>query len=216
MTDNVLDEQVGYYRSRAGEYDVTAYGDVEAARRRIARLVAAMAPRGRVLELACGTGMWTEALAREAGSVLAVDAAPEAIEIARARVRDGDIAFEVADLFAFRPQERFDVVFFAAWLSHVPEDRFDEFWALVRSLLADEGRVLFVDEHVDEQGKEAFVGAEVVERRLNDGRAFRIVKRFVDPRALRDRLAGLGWQCRVERDGADWILATATVNESRG
>ncbi|WP_426503363.1 class I SAM-dependent methyltransferase [Dactylosporangium sp. McL0621] len=216
MTDNVLDEQVGYYRSRAGEYDVTAYGDVEAARRRIARLVAAMAPRGRVLELACGTGMWTEALAREAGSVLAVDAAPEAIEIARARVRDGDIAFEVADVFAFRPEERFDVVFFAAWLSHVPEDRFDEFWALVRSLLADEGRVLFVDEHVDEQGKEAFVGDEVVERRLNDGRAFRIVKRFVDPRALRDRLAGLGWQCRVERDGADWILATATVSGSRG
>jgi len=59
VTDEVLADQVDYYRRRAGEYDVTAYGDVVAARARIARLVAEMRPAGSVLEIACGTGLWT-------------------------------------------------------------------------------------------------------------------------------------------------------------
>jgi hypothetical protein len=63
VTDEVLADQVDYYRRRAAEYDVPAYGDVPVARARIARLVAEMRPTGRVLEIACGTGLWTEALA---------------------------------------------------------------------------------------------------------------------------------------------------------
>ena len=77
MTDEVLADQVDYYRRRAGEYDVTAYGDVAAARTRIARLIAGMRPTGHVLEIACGTGLWTEALAGLADTVTAIDAAPE-------------------------------------------------------------------------------------------------------------------------------------------
>src|SRR5215470_18111653 len=85
VTDEVLADQVDYYRRRAGEYDATAYGDVAAARARIARLVAEMRPAGSVLEIACGTGLWTEALARWADTVTAIDAAPEAVAIARDR-----------------------------------------------------------------------------------------------------------------------------------
>ncbi|HEY2795407.1 MAG TPA: methyltransferase domain-containing protein, partial [Micromonosporaceae bacterium] len=77
MTDDVIADQVDYYRRRAGEYDATAYGDVAAARTRIARLVAEMHVDGSVLEIACGTGLWTEALARTATSLTAIDAAPE-------------------------------------------------------------------------------------------------------------------------------------------
>lgn len=63
VTDEVLASQTEYYRRRADEYDVTVYGDVVAARARIARLVAEMRPAGTVLEIAGGTGLWTEALA---------------------------------------------------------------------------------------------------------------------------------------------------------
>lgn len=209
MTDDVLAEQVGYYRSRAGEYDATAYGDVETARGRIAGLVAGMGVRGRVLEIACGTGLWTEALAQDAESVLALDAAPEAIAIARERVREGNVAFEVADVFGWEARERFDVVFFSAWLSHVPDERFAGFWEKLRGLLGDGGRVVFVDEPDDVRGKEAYVGGEIVQRRLEDGRVFRIVKNFVEPGALTRRLAALGWDCAIERD-EDWLIGLVT------
>jgi hypothetical protein len=62
-SDDLLAEQVAYYRRRAGEYDETAYGDLDAARARITRLLAALRPAGNVLEIACGTGVWTSALA---------------------------------------------------------------------------------------------------------------------------------------------------------
>jgi 2-polyprenyl-3-methyl-5-hydroxy-6-metoxy-1,4-benzoquinol methylase len=211
MTDEILADQIGYYRRRAGEYDVTAYGDVAAARERIARLVAQMNAGGRVLEIACGTGLWTEALAGAADTVVAIDAAPEALAIAGDRVKSANVRFEVADVFSWTTDDRFDVVFFSAWLSHVPTSRFEQFWRILRRLLAEDGRVLFIDEHVDVREKEAYVpGAdEIVERRLRDGRKFRVVKNFVDPQALRDRLLNLGWDCRILRDGGDWIRGEA-------
>src|SRR4051794_30568415 len=87
VADDRLAEQAAYYRRRAGEYDVTAYGDVAVARKHIAKVVADVRPAGRVLEIACGTGLWTEALAQWADTLIAVDAAPEAIALARERVQ---------------------------------------------------------------------------------------------------------------------------------
>jgi 2-polyprenyl-3-methyl-5-hydroxy-6-metoxy-1,4-benzoquinol methylase len=213
VTDEVLADQVDYYRRRAGEYDVTAYGDVAAARARIARLVAEMRPTGSVLEIACGTGLWTEALAGPADTMTAIDAAPEVVGIARDRVRSANVSFEVADVFSWTPDARFDVIFFSAWLSHVPTNRFEQFWQSLRGLLAEDGRVLFIDEHVDEREKEAYVAGrdEVVERRLRDGGTFRVIKNFVDPERLELRLRRLGWDCAIRRDGSDWVCGEARL-----
>lgn len=63
MPEDILAEQIRYYRSRADEYDATAYLDLDAARARIERVLAGLAPTGRILELASGTGMWTQSLA---------------------------------------------------------------------------------------------------------------------------------------------------------
>ncbi|MGH7623207.1 MAG: class I SAM-dependent methyltransferase [Gemmatimonadaceae bacterium] len=211
VTDEVLADQIGYYRRRAGEYDVTAYGDVAAARTRISLLVAQMHPTGTVLEIACGTGLWTEALAGRADTLTAIDAAAEAVDIARQRVTSANVTFEVADVFSWTTEDTFDVIFFSAWLSHVPMSRFEQFWRLLQHLLAADGRVLFIDEHVDEREKEAYVAGrdEIVERRLRDGRPFHIVKNFVDPERLEQRLRELGWECEIRRDGSDWVRGEA-------
>jgi 2-polyprenyl-3-methyl-5-hydroxy-6-metoxy-1,4-benzoquinol methylase len=213
VTDEVLADQVDYYRRRAGEYDVTAYGDLAAARARIARLVAELRPTGSVLEIACGTGLWTEALAGLADTVTAIDAAPEVVEIARDRVRSASVSFEVTDVFSWEPATRFDVIFFSAWLSHVPMRRFEQFWRLLRGLLIENGRVLFIDEHVDECEKETYVVGcdEVVERRLRDGSRFRVIKNFVDPEGLELRLRRLGWECAIRREGSDWVCGEARL-----
>jgi 2-polyprenyl-3-methyl-5-hydroxy-6-metoxy-1,4-benzoquinol methylase len=212
VTDEILTEQVDYYRRRAGEYDVTAYGDdMAAARADIARLVAEMRPAGSVLEIACGTGLWTEALAGWAETVTAIDAAPEAVAIARDRVRPAHVSFEVANVFCWDPGARFDVIFFSAWLSHVPASRFGQFWQLLGRLLAGNGRVLFIDEHVDERGKETYITGsdDVVERRLRDGSTFRVIKTFVDPETLEPRLRRLGWDCTIRRVTARWVYGEA-------
>jgi protein-L-isoaspartate O-methyltransferase len=205
--NEVLASQADYYRRRAGEYDATAYGDVGDTRARIARLVAEMHPTGTVLEIACGTGLWTEALADVAGSVIALDIAPEVVAIARDRVRSNNVRFDVTDVFSWTTAARFDVIFFSAWLSHVPTSRFEQFWQLLRGLLAEGGRVLFIDEPVEIRDKETYLPGsdEIVERQLRDGSKYRIVKNFVDAERLTRQLRELGWESRIRRDDNDWV-----------
>ncbi|MGD8395526.1 MAG: class I SAM-dependent methyltransferase, partial [Candidatus Eiseniibacteriota bacterium] len=100
------------------------------------------------------------------------------------------------------PPARYDAVFFAFWLSHVPESRFDAFWRLVDRALRPGGRVFLVDSRYapTSTARDHRLGpadAGRVTRRLDDGRSFEIVKMFHAPPALRARLAALGWEFEV-------------------
>src|SRR5262245_5463187 len=211
MSTAAQQSQITYYRHRAAEYDATAYGDLAAADARIAGLVEQLRPAGEVLEIAPGTGVWTEKLARLARTVTAVDTAPEMIEIAQRRVCGQAVEFVVANVFEWVPQRRFDTVFFSAWLSHVPDASFAAFWSLLGELLRDDGRVVFVDEQVGEAGKEAYLAdsAEIVQRRLADGSRYQIVKVFRSPPELERALGRLGWRARVRSSGPDWLVGEA-------
>src|SRR6476661_8044838 len=61
------------------------------------------ARRSTVLELACGTGLFTRHLAPHVAAVTAVDASPEVISINRGRVALPNVRYVQADLFAFEP-----------------------------------------------------------------------------------------------------------------
>ena len=89
-----------------------------------------------MLELAAGTGIWTRKLVLLADRVVAADANAETLAL-----NTGDAELVRADVFEWEPAERFDLVFFSFWLSHVPEERFDEFWSLVGAALVPGGRV---------------------------------------------------------------------------
>lgn len=209
MPDRHWHEQVAYYRRRAGEYDATAYGDLPDADHTIAALVGRLRPSGDVLEIACGTGMWTRHLATHARTLTAVDSAPEMLALARRRAPDA--TFLRADVLGWTPPRRFDIVFFAFWLSHVPASAFELFWSVVRSALAEGGRVIFVDDQPTAADEETYVAgsAEVVERRLGDGSRHRLIKLPRDPGELTARLEGLGWQVDIERSAPNWLICQA-------
>jgi ubiquinone/menaquinone biosynthesis C-methylase UbiE len=125
--------QAAYYGARAAEYDATSPIPADdASRAQLVDALGVFAPWGRVLEFACGTGQWTATLAKHASALTAIDASPEMLAIASKRVRDDRIRFIRADIFDWRPDRRYDVVFFSAWLSHVPPRRFDRFWVARR------------------------------------------------------------------------------------
>jgi ubiquinone/menaquinone biosynthesis C-methylase UbiE len=130
-----------------------------------------------VLELACGPGVWTSQLLRHATDVTAVDASPEMLAIAAARVGDDRVRFIQADLFTWVPDRRYDVVFFGFWLSHVPPGRFESFWTLVAACLKEDGRVFFADDAYRTPG-ELIEGpsSSTIRRQLEDGTSYRIVK----------------------------------------
>jgi demethylmenaquinone methyltransferase/2-methoxy-6-polyprenyl-1,4-benzoquinol methylase len=158
-------------------------------------------PSERGLELASGPGRFTGALLDVCTRITAVDASSEMHDVNRSVHGDDRIDYVVADLFGYRPDGEYDLVFAGYWLSHVPAGRFDAFWSMLRDALARGGRVVMVDDGVlGEDGAEQFAedptgGGD--QRRLADGREFTIVKRAYAPRDLEARLAAVGWRATV-------------------
>jgi trans-aconitate methyltransferase len=192
--DELLAEQLAYYRAIAPEYFDHALE--EAGGNELDAAIDDFRPRGDVLELACGPGTWTPALARHATTLTAVDASREMLALAARRV-DG-VRFVEADVFAWEPDRRYDAVFFGFWLSHVPLERFAAFWDLVDRALVAGGRVLFLDDAY-RTADELVYGEDssTIRRELKDGTAFRAVKVPHEPAELERRLRDLGWEIAV-------------------
>jgi demethylmenaquinone methyltransferase/2-methoxy-6-polyprenyl-1,4-benzoquinol methylase len=201
-------EQLRYYRARAGEYDATSYGAVSSERASVSTIVDRLGISGDVVELACGTGIWTAELVRHAATLTALDGAPEMLEIARRRV-PASVRFEQADLFDWMPAWSWDVVFFSAWLSHVPAERFESFWSRVADALRPGGRVIALDELPARAVHEDHIDGEVAIRTLQDGSRHEIVKVFWEPGLLVERLAALGWRATVAPIEHDWFVLEA-------
>jgi SAM-dependent methyltransferase len=216
-TDALLAAQRAYYDLRAPDYmnpraptDRRSRGQLSSDV--VRRTIANFAPRGDVLELACGSGAFTQILTDHATSLTCVDGSPQMLTLNREVVGDPDITYIEADLFSWSPPRRFDHVFFGFWLSHVPPSRFDDFWDLVDRCLSPSGRACFVDE--DERGivNEADHrpgDVPTAQRKLRDGRSFTIVKVFWDPAELETRLAGIGWTATVRPLGETCLAGSA-------
>jgi demethylmenaquinone methyltransferase/2-methoxy-6-polyprenyl-1,4-benzoquinol methylase len=225
--EHLLPEMIDYYKARASEYDqwflrqgrYDRGAELNAAWRREIEVVegaleSCLVERpAHVLELAGGTGLWTRHLVRLADEVTVVDASGEMLDVLRGRLPEAPIRLEQADLFDWRPERTYDAVFFGFWLSHVPPERFEPFWSAVREALVPGGRVFFVDSlyNQDSTAQDHQLGSTTdvtVERRLNDGRTFRIYKLFYEPQTLRERLAELGWAFDVRRTERFFIYAS--------
>jgi demethylmenaquinone methyltransferase/2-methoxy-6-polyprenyl-1,4-benzoquinol methylase len=224
--DRLLEEQIRYYRARAPEYDqwwlregrwdLGPEGNASwlAEIDRVAAALDAFAPRGHVLDIGAGTGVWTVRLAPHADRITALDPSPEALALNAEKLRGSAaaVAYIEADVFAWEPPERYDVVFFSFWLSHVPMARFDEFWSIVDAALEPGGRVFFLDNAHPRLQSRIFPGrmgttdpkTGISHRLLNDGREFRAVKVFWEPADLQQGLAEIGWAITVHE--TEWAF----------
>lgn len=223
---SLLRQQIEYYRARACEYDEWFFRqgryDRGAQHRtawcgEVAIVEAALRDArlsGDILELACGTGLWTQHLAGDHARVLAVDASPEAIALNRQRVRSQNVEYVVADLFGWAPSRQFDAVFFAFWLSHVPPRLLDAFWRNVRMAVKPSGVVFFVDSLREQTSTatdhHALDASGIATRRLNDGREFEIVKVFHEPARLERQLHDLDWKGQVQSTGQFFLYGCIT------
>lgn len=233
--ESLLREQLEYYRAGAKEYDSSNRWLINANigtdwaqsyRRGYADAVAAIeaAASGRdVLEVAGGTGMYTERLVRCAAQVTVVDASPESLEINRSIIgsASGNVEYVHADIFEWQPPRRYDAVVFAFWLCHVPLSRFDCFWRTVEQALGEGGTVVFVDAQADvtvestiqlEGTPDIFIeerlDEEICVRKLADGRRFHIVRVLWHRSALKARLESLGWNVRMNEE-SPWLIGSA-------
>jgi SAM-dependent methyltransferase len=216
-----IEEMNRYYQARAPWHDeymgYTSNAETEALLAPIVRDVEGHVEGRDLLEVACGTGNWTQVLARRANSVLATDASEAMLEIARGKWHPaGRIRFLIADAYALDgvAEGRFSAAFAADWWSHVPNHRLGAFLGALHGKLREGSRVVFVDMlerhdpgfgHYRIDGE----GNRVYRRRLPDGRKFEVIKNFPTERQLRAAVAGVATDVEVREypELSRWMLS---------
>jgi SAM-dependent methyltransferase len=224
----LLQQQVRYYDDRAEEFEDCYYRrgahDMgpefnrtyfeETAK--LEGFVTDLPIGGRVLELACGTGLWTRWLVPKANHLLALDASEKMLQINRSRFAKDRVSHVRADLFGWEPAagSTFDAIFIGFFLSHIPAGMFEGFWSKLKRWLAPDGFVAFCD---DRDGPDRPYSGDVVpdgpsfahRRTLSGGREYTIIKIFYSPEELDDTIGRLGWAAEVRSMGQHFLYGTA-------
>jgi ubiquinone/menaquinone biosynthesis C-methylase UbiE len=184
-----------YYGARAREYDrVYAKPERQEDLRKIESWLPGVFGGLAILEVACGTGYWTQFLSLAGRRVTALDIAPETLAIARTRAANASVHFVVGDAFRLPvgPGE-FEAAFAGFWISHVPRGRLTQFLHELHRTLASGARVVLLDNRYVEGSSTAIAesdadGNTYQLRRLSDGSTHRVLKNFPSEGELRHAL----------------------------
>src|SRR5262245_43807385 len=121
---------VDYYARRASEYErIYEKPERQEELGQLKEIIRNSLARRDVLEVACGTGYWTEVAASTAAAISAFDINEEVLALARQkRIDPAKVPFQIGDAYQLPPQPRqFTAALTAFWWSHVPRKRLVEF-----------------------------------------------------------------------------------------
>lgn len=204
----MLEETKEYYRQRASQFadwhrhtgpyeggpalDQTYFDEA----RILFDVLEAENLQGNILEIASGTGIWTEAVVKTSTKVTALDSSKEMLEKCKSRLgASPKIRYVVADFFDWSPDQEYDAVTFSFMISHVPASKLDEFVLKLSRCLRQGGRIFFVDQQTQAIKNETLEnpGGEVAWRRLENGRRFKVIKHFYSPEELKEAFMAHGF-----------------------
>ena len=215
---------VRYYAQRAQQYERVYHKPERQADLRVLRdLVASAFARKHVLEVACGTGYWTELIAPCAASVLALDINEEVLGFARTKaIPPGKVTFLRGDAFDLPELPGiFDAALAGFWWSHVPKGRLLAFLKGLHSVLQPGALVMFFDNayvagnstplsRKDSDGNPLshrdHEGNTFQERVLDDGSTHQVLKNFPTQEELHQTLASIGTDVDIRFLTYYWLV----------
>jgi len=118
-----------YYRARAAVYDrVYQYPERQSELRQLEQQIPHLFRDRSVLEVAAGTGYWTQFIVETAASLLATDTTESVLEILRKRIHSDVLEVRKCDAYALGALPAvFSGGFAGLWLSHVPKQQLQAF-----------------------------------------------------------------------------------------
>jgi demethylmenaquinone methyltransferase/2-methoxy-6-polyprenyl-1,4-benzoquinol methylase len=212
-----MDRLAAYYARRAAEYEriyakPERQADLAALRTRIGKLFEG----GRVLELACGTGYWTDVIAGTAAQVTALDVNEEVLDIARTKPNAAKVAFLRGSAYDIPvPDRAHDALFAGFWWSHVPLERLELFLKGITPKLKPGALVAFLDNRYVEGSSTPVTrrdaqGNAYQTRKLDDGSTHEVLKNFPEEGELLQRAARHGLEGHVDLLRYFWLLTWRT------
>jgi protein-L-isoaspartate O-methyltransferase len=162
-----------------------------------------------VLELGCGSGYWTGAIAQVCDTLLATDVNPGLIELARQRLPGDTVRWSVVDALDI-PAElgEFSAVFIGFLWSNLVRDEQERLLAQLRKRAGKDALLVMLD---DVQGEEESVARTDAQGNTfqiflsPDGGRYELPKNFPSDSALRKRLAPAVREIKIERTEHYWL-----------
>jgi len=206
-------EMKRYYRDRAQVYDrIYSYPE----RQQDLRFLEDYIPRQfsglQVLEIAAGTGYWSQFINPVAASLLATDATAEALAQIEKRDLAQPIATQVLDAYKLSDlSTRFSGLFSGLWLSHIPRQQLPAFVRSLNGILHPGATVLFIDNsaaqcerlpitYTDQQGN------SFQNRVLDDGSVHQVLKNFPSENELMQLTQTIGYNHRYMALEHFWLF----------
>ncbi|MEO0472737.1 MAG: class I SAM-dependent methyltransferase [Bacteroidota bacterium] len=197
-----MDEQIAYYAKRAKEYDQVylkpeRQEDLADIKARLSRQF----PAQHLLEIACGTGWWTQYLAQAAQQITATDINASVLSIAQTRKYGCPVQFIQADIWEMEPKNH-DALFGGFIWSHIRREQLADFADLILQQIQSGSHFVFLDNRFVPGSSTPISetdlnGNTLQKRSLQNGESFSVVKNFPDfdemQRVFGDRISNPEW-----------------------
>ena len=219
MHEKRIAEMNAYYAHRAQWHDeYMSYTGIEDLERRMAPVIAKLEPYIEdrdIFEIACGTGHWTQVLAKRARTVVATDYNEEMLALTRTKSYERhNVTVLQADAYDLTPMEqKFNVAVGAYWYSHIPIGMIPVFMQGLQNCLVGGGRFVFFDmlykpEFDEEETTHDAEGNRWGQRSLPDGSSFQVLKNFPNEQDFIKQLGphATEIECCEYRDLRIWLV----------
>ncbi|MES9962087.1 MAG: class I SAM-dependent methyltransferase [Candidatus Sedimenticola sp. 20ELBAFRAG] len=181
-----------YYRDRAPDYDlVYSYPERQDDLRYLENYIPGLFSNLDVIDVAAGTGYWSQFIISQANSVLATDITQEALNQVKARQTKKPIDIKVIDAFSLDEiDQRFTGAFAGLWISHIPRQKLNDFLASLHSCLQSGSPVVFLDNSLSQCNRLPLSytdrnGNTYQDRKLDSDSVYRVLKNFPSEAELR-------------------------------
>ncbi|NMM38981.1 MAG: methyltransferase domain-containing protein [Glaciimonas sp.] len=167
----------------------------------------------KVLELACGSGYWTAAMAGAADFVLATDNNPLMLTAAQARDLPGrKVQLAQIDAFEVDFAEDYTACFAGFFWAHVKREQQTDLLARLRKITGKDGLLILIDDNYLEADTAPVArtdaeGNTYQIETLADGERYEYVKNFPTDSALRKKFAGVAKDIRILRLQHTWLMS---------
>jgi ubiquinone/menaquinone biosynthesis C-methylase UbiE len=209
---------IDYYAKRANEYEHIYQKPERQADLAVLRKLCAQALAGQtVLEIACGTGYWTQPVSQTAKSIVATDINDEVLQIARTKKYHCQISLQQADTFNLAPLANHGLTAGMAmhWWSHLRKSEIGKFLDGYHRVFRPGSLFIFMDNRfvagsstpinrTDNEGNTYQL------RRLENGSEHEVLKNFPTEDETKYLLAGSAGEIRWMELPYYWFLTYRT------
>jgi len=180
-----------YYNKSSKEYEQIYHRDDPVMQSELAKIKNLLRNSFRnksVLEIACGTGYWTEAVAQTAKNITAVDYSVEMIQLAKAK--EIKATYIIDDAYSLKNvSDKFNAGLANYWFSHIPKIQINFFLNTFHKKLKTNSTIIMADNIYN-----AEFGGELIikdndentykNRTLKDGASYQIIKNYYNEQEL--------------------------------